>query len=487
MQLPSHRAVDGLQGRFEPLAKSPHCPACTGRIESPRLADAVYCLALEEEEDRARQAADHFHAIGLCRQVMFFRPRRGGNIEAHIWASHREMARHALAHNHNTALILEDDAHFHADWRTVSSRAMRAMKKLPANWYGFFLGHWPMQSYFVAPDVLRTRSACCHAYVASPRLLDWLARSRPLDPTLPSTWPVFTVDTTMANLPEMYALFPMAAVQRPPAVYRYNRHFTDEGTRRGWFDFTRHRYWVIHHCMRPAEAGVALASPLHWVSMRVRGIGAGQTGRIETRFNRTAKQVRQSGLFDEAYYAASHSDVARELFDPLWHYLVYGDYEGRQPHPLFDNVYYRKALTPPLKPSDNAVVHYLTAGSKARANPHPGFDTAWYLAQLPNGSTQNKAPLVHYLQASPSERRNPHLCFDEAWYLAQNPDVAEAGGAGLAHYLGRGWKEGRWPHALFDPARYLNENPDVAAAGVDPFDHYVRHGRTEGRAPWFQP
>ncbi len=474
-------------GYFEPLPPLPGCAFCDGEQSphplphrAPRLADAVYCVSLQEEDDRARQAAAHFHAVGLCRRVTFYRPRRGGHVEAAIWASHRDIARHALAQGYNSALVLEDDVHFGEAWDRLAPRAARAMEKLPRGWWGFYLGHWPRQGYFVARDVMRVRSYCAHAYIASRPLLDWLARSTPLDAATPMAWPGPAIDCAFVNLPEMYALFPMAAVQRRAGT-RIDPHVTATGAKRAWNDFSRHRYWLIHDAMRPAEATAAVLSPLHWMAMRMRGIAAGQPGRIETRVTRQARSIRDAALFDDAYYLERAPDVAANGIDPLGHYMRWGDREGRNPHPLFDVAYYRRAAALPPGGAVNSAGHYLQ--SQARRDPHPLFDGERYLRCHRAARESSLAPLSHYLAIGGSEGYSPHPCFDGAWYLAQYPDVAARRENPLVHYLTRGWKEGRSPHPGFDARRYLAENPD--AAGINPLDHYVRRGRGEGRAPWF--
>lgn len=472
---------------FERLPRMPHCAACKSEDDAAPLVDAVYCISVQAEEERAERAAAHLHKIGLCRQVTFYRPPRGSHIEMACWASHRDVARHAMAQNCASALILEDDVEFLVDWPTATRRIARAMARLPRTWRGFYLGHWPMQAYFVGRDVLRTRSACTHAYIARWPLLDWIARSRPLDAGIPALWPGSSIDTAIGNLPEMYALFPMIAVQRPPTDFRYDRDVKEDGSRHSPLAFDRHRYWIIHHAMRPGEILAALASPLHWAIMRLRGMSAGQTYRLETKASRRLQKIRDAKLFDEAFYLEHSPDVGNAQIDPLTHYLGCGENEGRMPHPLFDPDFYRSSLDPLLAPSASPLAHYLEASSDQRKDPHPCFDSSWYVSQLPESSTAGKAPLVHYLQSRPSQRVSPHPCFDEAWYRARYADVAASGEAGLVHYLKRGWRQGHWPHPLFDPNRYLAENPDVAAAGVNPWEHYVRHGQAEGRVGLASP
>ena len=64
---------------FHACPSDPACPYCNGTIEPQRaldwsFLDSVYCISLKSREDRARSAAAEFHRVGLCRQVMFYRP-----------------------------------------------------------------------------------------------------------------------------------------------------------------------------------------------------------------------------------------------------------------------------------------------------------------------------------------------------------------------------------------------------------------------------
>src|SRR5580700_10609598 len=131
---------------FEPLAALPGCAYCAespAPQNLPDVADAVYCISVQEEDERTQRAAEHFHAIGLCRHVTFYRPRRGRHVEAAVWASHRDVARHALASGQQRVLVLEDDVQFTQSFGRIARRAARAIEKLPRGWWGFYLGHWP--------------------------------------------------------------------------------------------------------------------------------------------------------------------------------------------------------------------------------------------------------------------------------------------------------------------------------------------------------
>lgn len=60
-----------------------------------------------------------------------------------------------------------------------------------------------------------------------------------------------------------------------------------------------------------------------------------------------------------AYYLQENPDVARAGIDPILHYVLHGEREGRRPSPDFDPVYYR-VMSPSLANfKGNLFWHYL--------------------------------------------------------------------------------------------------------------------------------
>ena len=171
------------EAAWHPCPADPACPHCSGAAPGTAAAldwsflDAAYCISLKIRDDRAAQAAAEFHKVGLCQRVLFYRPDKhpkNGFIGG--WGSHRVVAMHALARGAGRTLIFEDDVLFARPVRPQTLRSIaRALDRLPPDWMIFFLGHWPLRAYPVRPNVLRTSSACSHAYIASSRLLQWLA------------------------------------------------------------------------------------------------------------------------------------------------------------------------------------------------------------------------------------------------------------------------------------------------------------------------
>src|SRR6516225_3959576 len=85
---------------FEPLPREEWCDYCAGRRHVATLAPnltAIYCISLQEQPHRTAKAATQFHALGLCRDVLFYRPVRGCDTDRAIWDSHRAVAADAVA------------------------------------------------------------------------------------------------------------------------------------------------------------------------------------------------------------------------------------------------------------------------------------------------------------------------------------------------------------------------------------------------------
>jgi hypothetical protein len=183
---PAMSAPDRAEARSEPVyhpcPRDPSCPYCNGSIGNTTDAldwsflDAAYCISLKTRDDRVAEASAQFHKVGLCQQVVFYRPDRHPEKGfAGSWQSHRIVGMHALERGCARTLIFEDDVVFDRRLRPRTLSAVkRALDTLPTDWTIFFLGHWPLSAYFVGRNVLRTSSACSHAYIASSRLLHWL-------------------------------------------------------------------------------------------------------------------------------------------------------------------------------------------------------------------------------------------------------------------------------------------------------------------------
>jgi hypothetical protein len=262
----------------------PACPYCNGSIEQTGGAldwsflDAAYCISLKTRDDRLAQAAAEFHKVGLCQRVTFYRPDKhpkSGFIGS--WGSHRDVALDALQRGCARTLICEDDVLFTRKIRPATLRAIeRALNALPADWMIFFLGHWPLAAYLVRHNVLRTSSACSHAYIGSSRLLGWL-RDHPFDSPGVETSRIAGkgVDSAYAKLPGAYALFPMLAIQRVSRSDNFDnvahKKKKEKKKRKPRHLITRSAYreMLLSKLMRPFEIVVVLLSPVFYVTARM--------------------------------------------------------------------------------------------------------------------------------------------------------------------------------------------------------------------------
>ena len=257
---------------FAALPREETCDYCAGGRGALPLApdlDAVYCISLQEQPHRTAEAATQFHALGLCREVLFYRPVRGRDADRAIWDSHRAVAQDAVAKGFARILVLEDDVLFTRPRETIARRIAAAVRALPSTWWGLYLGHVPIQAYFLRPNLLRARSGCTHAYIANAPLIAWLAATPPKSPHAPMWhWIGQSIDAAMSSLPEMYAMFPMIAVQRYLGEPGAGAHFDERGHRGMLLDVARWRFFFIYGAgTRFAEAMAVLFSPVHWITL----------------------------------------------------------------------------------------------------------------------------------------------------------------------------------------------------------------------------
>jgi len=259
---------------FHPCPPDPGCPYCNGSITPAQaldwsFLDGVYCISLKSREDRALTVAAQFHKVGLCRQLLFYRPLRyPGRGYIGSWESHRAVAEHARERGCETTLIFEDDVQFVRRMTPRSVRAIgRAIERLPPDWMIFFLGHWPLWAYFVRPNVLRTSSGCAHAYIVSPRLLRWLHEHPWGTPGIKKRRLIGkALDSAYAMLPGTYALFPMIATQSVSRSDNFAVSHKKNTKLKHLVTHSRYREWFLSIFMRPGEALVVMLSPLFFIA-----------------------------------------------------------------------------------------------------------------------------------------------------------------------------------------------------------------------------
>jgi len=112
-------------------------------------------------------------------------------------------------------------------------------------------------------------------------------------------------------------------------------------------------------------------------------------------------------MFSSAYYSHENPDVVAAVMNPGLHYILYGDQEGRDAHPLFDASYYLAANPDVAAAPIGAYEHYLLYGAAEGRDPYPYFDTSYYLQQNPDVAAAGMNPLYHFLRYGSFEGRQP--------------------------------------------------------------------------------
>lgn len=169
----------------------------------------------------------------------------------------------------------------------------------------------------------------------------------------------------------------------------------------------------------------------------------------------TTKLVRQSELFDAAWYLRQYEDVAESTIDPVRHFVIFGARELRNPSPVFDTNFYLRQF-PDLDPAKiNPLCHYLLVGEGKGAWPNPYFDPLLVRGRLPSETQKRKSSLSAYLSMGttvvpPSDRFAPES------YLRNHQQVSESETNPLLHYLSEMHIQDQTPFPIQGPIHVSN-------------------------------
>jgi glycosyltransferase involved in cell wall biosynthesis len=179
--------------------------------------------------------------------------------------------------------------------------------------------------------------------------------------------------------------------------------------------------------------------------------------------------IRASGLFLADWYLERHQELA-EVGDLLAYYCRQGWRLGDQPNPYFDPSFYLATNQDVARAGVNPLLHYILHGDKEGRDPCAYFHVQWYRAQYQVGLHENT--LRHFLERRFSGEVAPVPLFDPVYYFATNPDVATAGSDPFEHFLSYGVSESRNPAADFDMKFYVTRYGAVLN-GLNPLLHYL--------------
>jgi GT2 family glycosyltransferase len=192
-----------------------------------------------------------------------------------------------------------------------------------------------------------------------------------------------------------------------------------------------------------------------------------------------AQRRRVVPFFDQEFYLERNPDVRGSGLSPLVHFLHFGIFEWRNPHPLIDLAFI-EMLQPDIfcgKPQIELLEDCLVNNL---ADPSPFFSIKTYKAQLAENDKFAPA-LLHYLSTGAEEGMRPNAYFDPRFYRKSYEDLPNSELDAFLHFVCRGDLEYRTPSAAFDPIAYEEAYEDVRAGTIGPLEHYLRIGRFDGR------
>ena len=208
-----------------------------------------------------------------------------------------------------------------------------------------------------------------------------------------------------------------------------------------------------------------------------------------------ADQVRSSPWFDAQWYVRQGSGRVAINGDPAMHYLTLGRRIGLEPGPRFSARRYLARYPDVASHDIDPLVHYILHGeSEGRAiDPpepaEPAGQARSGLAPAPrpalpvNEAWQRFRPrkAMRALRAQAELIRQSEY-FESAWYVEHcGFPVGETAHDPAMHFLTAGARAGKDPGPRFSCHRYIAAYPDVGTEGINPLVHFVLHGQNEGR------
>ncbi|GEP03548.1 glycosyltransferase family 2 protein [Methylobacterium oxalidis] len=155
------------------------------------------------------------------------------------------------------------------------------------------------------------------------------------------------------------------------------------------------------------------------------------TGRTARRRAAAEAKIRASGLFDAGWYAAQPGGSARA---PLRHFLARAFREGSAwPNPLFDTGHYLEGHPDLRRMRFNPLLHYVEYGEAEGRRPNLFFDPVWYANE--HGLDGPAGALRHYLTQGAAGGLRPARDFDPEVYLEAHPDLGLKAAEAFAHHV----------------------------------------------------
>lgn len=140
--------------------------------------DSIYCISLQDRQDRRRNAREQFEKVGLSSRVQFYLTTKDQqNSEKGIYESHMRCLLNGIEQNAQTILIFEDDIIFERFSPVILKNIVEFMDR-EDKWSIFFLGCMvdgiQKTEY---PSVVKIKYRCsAHAYVVNRSFAEFLVK-----------------------------------------------------------------------------------------------------------------------------------------------------------------------------------------------------------------------------------------------------------------------------------------------------------------------
>ena len=202
--------------------------------------DDVFCICLQDRDDRFRTSADEFHRVGLCSRVVYLRPQKatasmcgGCNSPGTFgnWESHKYCCMLSLRNRSVRCLVFEDDVEFLPRMTPAVLRRVAGHLKSLRSWDVYYLGHLPLAALPVSANLTRTVSLMTHSYIVNRPFMRRVVRTDYVRDRLHSTAPL---EAWFMRYARNYAHYPGLTIQslsksdvggdRPGIRFFYRHH-----------------------------------------------------------------------------------------------------------------------------------------------------------------------------------------------------------------------------------------------------------------------
>lgn len=194
------------------------------------------------------------------------------------------------------------------------------------------------------------------------------------------------------------------------------------------------------------------------------------------------KLIRNSDLFDIAYYLQNNPDITELNIDAVSHYLYHGGFEGRKPSEGFDSAFYLEKNPDVYENKINPLIHFILYGKAEGRKPLPDTEkkvSSYFKEKAEQEKLNSNKEFLKYIDDLLLMKKSTY--FDASYYLSKYPDLKSTGIDPAEHYFFEGWKEGKNPSAFFNTNFYLNKYNDIKQGNINPLLHYIKFGESENR------